>query len=337
MRTKSTLIFCLSLFLLSCGTKKLGEPVGIELRYDKDAQINYGHSFKVSTFLKYSKGSEKDISEKSGIEYVVKGAKGSGNKISIDAYPLTFRKDTIFVTASYIKKDLNFTTTRAIPFNYKGDLELAFNGAQGEQGESGSDGGTALLFRDGRDGDPGLNGSNGENGHDITAHIYRNPENQLYYIRVTDLNTSKMFFYKTKDVGYPIKFFVNGGKGGSGGTGGEGGTGKDGKTTEKKTKLPGDGGNGGDGGMGGHGGSGGSVYVFIHPSAKEIQSRITAFATGGYPGDAGAGGKAGSPGSSLEGQDEASPGIEGLPGSIGAMGAAGIGIQFSIEDFDIDF
>lgn len=331
------LIICLCLLLNACGTKKLGEPVGIEIRLSKDAQINYGHSFRLSTYLKYSKGGEKDISSKSGLDYIVKGAQYSSGKVSIDKYPVSFRKDTIFVTATYVKKELNFTTQKAIPFNYKGDLELSFNGTDGEEGTKGSDGGTALLFRDGKDGDDGYSGSDGTNGHDITVHIYKNAEDDLYYMRVTDLNSSKMFFYKTKDVGYPIKFHVNGGKGGRGGSGGDGGSGKDGKSTDKKTKRPGNGGNGGNGGIGGSGGSGGSVYVFLHPSAADIQSRITAISQGGYPGDAGAGGKAGSPGTPLEGQDPAEPGIEGSAGSVGAMGASGMGVQFSVEDFDIDF
>lgn len=325
------------MLLASCGTKKLGEPVGIEVRYSEDAKINYGHNFKISTYLKYSKGGEKDISSKSDLSYMVSGATIYNSKIRLNGYPTAFTKDTIFVTATYTKKELNFSTKKSIPFNYKGDLELKFNGQDGDQGESGSDGGTALLFRDGKDGDEGLSGGQGENGHDITVHIYKKSENNLYYIRVTDLNSSKMFYYKTKDVGYAIKFYVNGGKGGGGGTGGDGGSGKDGKKTEKKTKRAGDGGNGGNGGIGGTGGNGGSVYVFIHPSAAEIQSKMTANASGGYPGDAGAGGKAGSPGTPLEGQEAASPGLEGAVGTVGAMGAVGLGIRFSTEDFDIDF
>jgi hypothetical protein len=334
---KLTLVFILSIVFASCGAKKWGTPIAIEVRYDKNAEINYGHSFKARTYLKYSSGKEKEISDKKETEYKVSGANAKGNYISIPSYPENFQNDTIQVEVSYVKNELSFTTKKRIPFNYKGDLILNFQGAKGGSGADGSSGGTALLFRDGKDGDTGAVGGNGQTGHDITILVYKSAESGLYHMKVTDLNASATYYFKNKDAGFPIKIYSNGGTGGTGGDGGSGGDGKNGKKTEKKEKQPGDGGDGGDGGQGGSGANGGAVFITIHPSAEGIQSRIVTFVTGGQSGGGGAGGIAGNPGDPLEWQAGGKAGNAGNPGPAGLLGNNGPVIQVSVEDFDIDF
>jgi len=331
-----SLIF-ISLLAISCGTKKWGTPTGIEVRYSRDAHINYGKSFKVQTYLKFDSGKEKEITGKSELELSSADANVSGSYLELSSYPTSFQEDTVHVLATYIKKELNFTTKKSIPYNYKGDLVLEFSGNQGANGTNGSNGSTPLLFKDGKDGGDGSPGDMGDIGHDISVHIYKKEEDNLYYLRVTDLNASAVYYFKNKDVGFPIKVYSKGGTGGAGGTGGDGGDGKDGKKTEKKDKDPGSGGSGGIGGDGGQGGNGGNVYVFIHPSAKEIKSRITAFLYGGDGGEAGVGGRGGKPGTPEEGQTAGTPGNDGANGNQGLQGIPGPPIQMSVEDFDIDF
>ncbi|MFT4602992.1 MAG: hypothetical protein ACI857_003179 [Arenicella sp.] len=333
-------IFALILFAsiaFSCGSKKWGTPTGIEMRHAENAEINYGKKFRVQTFLKYDSGKEKDVTDKTELKLRSKGAELSGSFISISSYPTSFQNDTIVVTASYVKKDLNFSIGKKIPFNYKGELMLQFSGEEGLAGTIGSDGSTPLLFRSGKPGDAGGLGGNGGTGHDVSVHIYKSEKDSLYYIKVTDLNASQIFFFKNKDVGFPITIHSTGGRGGQGGLGGDGGDGKDGKKTEKKVKSPGSGGSAGDGGIGGIGGNGGTVFVIIHPSAKEIQSRITAYVLGGPGGEGGPGGAGGKGGGPLEGQEKGSDGLSGDMGAQGAQGIVGMPIQMIVEDFDIDY
>ena len=322
--------------LISCGTKKWGTPVGLQLRYDDTDNVNYGHSFRIQTILVYSSGKTKDVTTEDETSYQVEGGTLSGGRISCNGYPTSFKKDSVFVQVAYVKKEINYSLTATFPFNYRGDLTISFSGEPGQNGANGDDKGTGLLFRDGKNGEDGLPGGDGKNGSDMIVHIYKDTTNSMYYIRVSDINTSASYFYKNKDLGFPIKLNTTGGRGGDGGSGGSGGDGKDGRTTEEKTKDAGDGGNGGNGGIGGNGGNGGAIYVFIHPTAADIQSRITGFSFPGPAGSGGAGGKAGKAGTPLEGQTP----IDGTPGNAapdGQPGQAGLGIQIHVEDFDIDF
>jgi hypothetical protein len=334
-------LFLLSLItgtLYSCGTiRKLGTPVGIKIEVDESENIYYGHRFKLRTYMVYDKGFTKEITGKSGLSYRIKGGTNKKERITAEWYPTSFTGDTIFAEVTYSKKNYLFTAKKAFPFNYKGNLVLDFNGQNGSSGADGGNGGTSILFRSGKDGDPGLDGDVGDNGHDLTMHAYKNPNNDFFYIRLTDLVTSNSYYYKYKDLGYPIKIYSNGGKGGKGGDGGNGGDGKDGVITEKKTKSPGDGGNGGIGGNGGPGGNGGAVYVFLHPSAQVLQSKITLFNFGADGGEAGPGGKAGKAGDPEDGQNEALNGVEGNSGYPGVKGENGPVILITIEEFDIDF
>lgn len=315
----------------------MGTPTGIKIRVPANAKINYGYAFDVQVFMQYSSGKEKDISEKSGLSISAPGFENRGNTIEVPLYNSKRWLDIIQVKATYTKKDQTFSDQISVPFNYKGKLELPFNGQNGDEGNEGSDGGTALLFRHGKDGDDGYAGSPGMKGHDLTMHVYRVDSLNIYRIRIMDLETNQTYYYQNRDEGFGIQLISRGGNGGIGGSGGEGGPGKDGVKTEKKTKSPGAGGDGGDGGIGGAGGSGGDLYLFVHENAKEIVSRITFVNLGGYGGEGGAGGNGGKAGTPLEGQDAPANGSPGNVGYTGPNGLPGNPIHVSIENFEIDF
>jgi len=336
MKILNASILIILISLSSCGTKRWGNPTGIEIEVPAEARINHGHSFEVNTYLVFDSGKRKDMSRSSDLTFAVKGAQVDGKKFRIEGMPTQFGSDTVWLRAQLNYKDSLYSSTKEIPFNYKGDLNIDLSGEQGQAGPNGSSGGTPIVFRDGKDGDDGGIGLPGMSGHDIQVHVYKN-DSGLYKLRLISLITNETYYFTNKDVGFPIIIGVRGGKGGNGGAGGSGGDGKDGKKTDKKEKLPGDGGNGGNGGQGGNGGNGGSVYLFIHPTAADIQSRITVYNTGGAGGDAGAGGAAGRPGSALENQTEGIEGNSGLPGPEGIPGASGEATVITVEPFDIDF
>lgn len=324
-------------FLAGCALFKGNKEIErLKFVYDANATINYGHSFSVKTMIVYKGGKEKEITSKKELQVTVKGASYNKGRIYIDGYPETLRSDTIYLSAEYIKDDKTYSLKEAIPFNYQGDLQIEFKGEKGANGSNGKSRSTPIIFRDGKDGEDGYEGEMGKNGDDLSVNIWKDPQTGLYRIKVMNLNTSKTYHYTYKDAGFGIRFDVNGGNGGDGGDGGDGSDGKDGEITEKKTKSPGDGGNGGNGGIGGTGGTGGTVYVFIHPNAKEIQNKIAVYNFGGSGGQAGEGGKAGDAGKPAEGQDEANPGVDGAPGAIGPDGLQGAPFQITVEDFDIE-
>lgn len=328
----------LLLVLSGCGNSKYrGTPTEIQVIPDKNAHINYGYTFKLRTFLIYSSGDRKEITGKVGLEINVKDTHNNGEYVTINGYPKSFLSDSLEVSAVYTKRKFTFSKQAKIPFNYKGDINVQLSAGEGFKGEDGSNGRTALLFRHGKDGDNGTAGGPGENGHDLSVHIYKDESSQLYFIRVTDVTTSMMYYYKTKDLGYGLGFTVAGGYGGSGGDGGSGGSGKDGTQTEEKTKSPGSGGDGGSGGAGGHGGDGGTVYVFVHPSAKDFVRQISMVNIGGPGGVGGSGGAGGKAGTPLEGQTANTEGAGGNGGAGGLFGVQGSPIQISVEDFDIDY
>ena len=340
MRIKKNIIFIISSFLILAGCnlfKGSKTPTGIEFKYNTSANINYGYSFSFKTVLVYSNGKTKNISGKEELDITIEGGDYNNGSISLPSYPTSFQKDTIKIEATYTNGDLVFKKSIAIPYNYKGDLKLDFSGNSGDDGEKGSNGGTSMIFGYGKDGDAGGQGKDGYNGSDLLVHIWKDEISQLYFIRVTDINADKMYFFKNQDSGYGIKLDITGGKGGKGGNGGDGGDGKDGRIKKEKKKEPGDGGNGGSGGNGGNGGNGGSVYVFIHPNAAEIQSRIAIYNFGGEPGIGGNGGKAGLGGKPLEGQNAGTDGIAGNAGVPGVSGNTGEAYEISVEEFDIEY
>ncbi|MCG8576069.1 MAG: hypothetical protein MI810_14360 [Flavobacteriales bacterium] len=308
----------------------------IRFEYDQNSNINYGYTFPLKTIAVYSNGKEKDITSKSSLEVQCSGAKYSNGKISINAYPTQFDTNVIHLSAKYTQKEQVFEHKIDIPFNYLGQLKLNLSGNRGAKGTDGADGKTAILFRDGKDGEIGAVGQNGENGHDLSVYIWKDETSGLLRMKVEDLSDPKSYYYQYKNTGGGVLFTVNGGTGGKGGAGGEGGDGKDGRKTEKKIKSPGDGGNGGQGGDGGTGGNGGSVYVFIHPSAAEMERKISVYSFGGQGGEGGTAGAAGKAGDPLEGQEAAEDGTVGIPGSTGVPGQAGEIFEIVIEEFDID-
>lgn len=336
MYVKYIFYFVLFISLTSCGIFKKNKQIeSIDIVYANDAKVNYGHSFQIEVKATYSNGKSRDIASKKGVEISASGGSLNGRTIYIDGYPQSLRKDTVFIKAKYVSDEKDFSTEKAIPFNYRGDLSISFSGEQGAPGEDGSNGSTPLLFRDGKTGGDGLTGGTGFNGDDLSVNIWKT-DNGLYRIKVINLITNETFNYTWKDIGYKLIFNLNGGQGGPGGNGGRGGDGKDGVITEKKNKRPGDGGDGGNGGIGGQGGNGGSLYVFLHPNAEELRTKIILYNFGGSGGGPGKGGQAGTPGTPESGQDSAEEGIEGVPGTEGPEGTSGIPLQLAIEAFDIE-
>lgn len=327
------LIFIATSCAVFQGNKK---PVGLELRYNKAAFINYGYAFEVNSILMYSNGKEKDVTGKDELKITVQGGSYNRGWVSIEQYPKKLSSNLIRISATYIKDKTNLTQTIEIPFNYKGDVELNFKGRQGSSGEKGTKGSTPLLFRDGNTGGDGGLGGDGFPGDNLTVYVWKD-SGDFYFIKVNNLSTSQNYIYKIKNEGYGFKFNVNGGQGGTGGDGGDGGDGKDGSNNNNKLKAPGNGGPGGTGGMGGTGGNGGSVYIFVHPNASEIQSKFAVYNFGGSGGNGGDGGNGGKAGRPLEGQAAGNAGAKGQNGSGGYNGSNGDVFQIIVEAFDIEY
>jgi len=332
------IIFLVSLSVLiisSCKIFKGGKTLThISFQVDLNKPINYGYKLPIKTIANYSNGKTKEITSKSDLTIKITGAKYEKGLIYCNSNPTSFQRDTIDISATYIKDNKDYTVSLLIPFNYKGAVNFNFNGKNGTNGATGSKGGSTIIFRNGKDGGIGSDGGDGELGHDITMFVWK--EASLYYIKINDMTDDKTYYYKANDLTQAYNIYVAGGSGGQGGQGGKGGNGRDGKKTEKRTKLPGNGGDGGQGGNGGNGGKGGNVYIFIHPNATNFQQKITTNNIGGNPGLGGLGGKAGRGGTPLEGQSPTKNGNVGLNGSSGLQGAPGDVINIEIQAFDID-
>ncbi len=314
---------------------KTGRKVDhLRFEYKENGNINYGYSFSFKTYAVLANGKEKNITGKKGLTIDCFGAIYKKGVIRINGYPERFSDDIIQLRASYQKNGKVFKKKIDIPFNYKGELNLDFSGLLGETGENGDGGGTALFFRWGKDGDDGETGGTGGKGDVLSVYIWKDPTSQKYKMRLENVTTASTYYYSFLDKGFGILFNINGGPGGMGGFGGNGGSGKDGDKSGKKIKLAGDGGNGGDGGYGGQGGTGGSIFIFLHPNAQQLRDKITIYNFGGPGGEGGGAGSAGIAGNPLEGQDPATDGIAGQPGTGGDEGFIGEVIQFSIEEFD---
>ena len=333
---KSIILFALiSITLIGCKVFKGGKQLTqLSFEYNQNANVNYGSVFPIKVLANYSNGKTKDITSKSDLTINISGAKYQKGKVYCNRYPKNFEKDTIKIDATYRKDDKEYKQSLIIPFNYKGKVDLFFNGQKGANGATGSKGGVTLLFRNGKEGGAGDDGLDGERGHDITTFIWS--EGELYFIKVYDMTDDVSYFFKANSNTLAYNINAIGGQGGDGGKGGNGGDGRDGKKTEKKTKLPGDGGNGGVGGNGGNGGVGGNIYIFIHPNAANFKSKIYTNNSGGQAGKAGKGGRAGKGGTPLEGQSATTDGVAGANGNPGLFGANGDVINIEIQEFDIE-
>jgi hypothetical protein len=323
--------------LSGCAVFKSGKkPVELEIRYNDGNYINYGKNFPVEIYVKYSNGKEKEVTGKDELTVTAAGAFYGNGYVQIDAYPKKITSNQIKISATYTKDEVTLKDEVTIPFNYKGDIEIAFTGRQGSNGSTGENGVTPLLFRDGKEGGSGGPGGDGGSGDNLTLYVWKDSM-EFYYIRVNNLTTSQTYIYKIKKSDYRFHMNVSGGQGGTGGKGGQGGDGKDGSNNNNKLKAPGNGGMGGTGGIGGTGGKGGNIYVFIHPNAAEIQHIFTCNnfgGSGGYGGEGGSGGRGGTP---LEGQTAGSAGVNGSKGTSGYNGAAGDVFTILIENFDIEY
>ncbi len=329
------IVLCVFFFVSACSIFKVNKKIiAIEIRYDTNVPILYGHSFEINVLAIYSNGKKQEITHKNNCLISVIGGSINKGTITIPNYPTTPIRDTILVTANYSLDDQSFSKELKIPYNYLDHLTVSFNGANGLDGTRGKDKGTPLIFRNGNDGATGANGAPGEDGHQLAVYIWKEDASDLYRIKVNDLITDATYFYTFRDRGFGLKLILNGGRGGNGGDGGDGGTGKDGSISDNKTKEPGNGGNGGNGGTGGNGGNGGSAIIFLHPSAIELQNKISITNLGGESGGPGIAGKAGQAGQPLNGQTPGQTGAEGIHGKSGENGLIGDPFQLLIEAFE---
>ncbi len=304
------------------------------LEYDSARPINYGYSFDIKILLKFSNGKTKNITRKKKLSIEVDGAELSRQTIKIPHYPTSFQEDIITIKAKYNHKSKIISNEWKIPYDYRGELIINFSGERGANGSKGSNGNTSMLLRHGKEGDNGLNGEDGENGNDISIYIWK--EKDLFFVKVINVKTEKSYFFKANDITSFVKFISNGGNGGSGGDGGNGGNGKNGELKDSKKRNPGSGGNGGNGGDGGTGGKGGNIYIFIHPTAQLIESKIQVFNQGGNGGNGGDAGKGGIAGKPLEGQSQPSNGNPGVPGNGGYGGLQGDVVHIEVLNFNIE-
>jgi len=327
----------LILFLASCAVLKGSKNiVEIKLKVEDNPTVNHGNSFRIEVFARYDNGKEKDITSKSDLIISVEGGSYNNGRINLPAYPDNWIKDTVVIHSEYYTKQDTFRTQKIIPYNYLGEVEIGFSGAQGAKGTKGDDRSTPLIFRDGNDGGDGSIGSQGYPGDDINVLVWKDENTELFRIKVTNLNQNRTYYYTYKNAGYPFRIVSNGGPGGKGGDGGQGGTGKDGVVNEKKNKRPGNGGHGGDGGQGGPGGNGGTIYITIHPNAAELENIIVVYNFAGDGGQGGDGGEAGNSGDPAEGQDNGEMGQEGQPGVMGVAGNQGT-TTIEIQPFDFEY
>ncbi len=337
MKKRFRIIYSLTflLLLISCSVfKKKGTITGIKIIYDNSQSINYGKKVNYKVIANYSSGKSKNIVGKKETTIKVYGASNKKDYFFTPKYPTELKDDKVYISATYTLNDKVYKDSIAIPFNYKGTVLLEFNGQDGVNGSKGKGGKKSMVFRDGKDGEAGTNGGNAKNGHNIQVYIWK--EQNMYIIKVVDMDVNKSYFYKANQNTEKYYFYVKGGNGGNGGNGGDGGNGKDAVVTEKKTKAAGNGGNGAKGGNGGNGGTGGNAYVFIHPNAVEFKNKIVIYNDGGKGGKAGTGGKAGKAGKVLEGQTPKIDGKAGVPGIAGFDGVNGEVISIEIMEFDIN-
>jgi len=335
MKTKQFLSLILLLSIYSCSIfKGKGELVGISIKYDKKADINYGKKFYLQVIGEYSSGKTRNISNKDGLTLKVKGADYKNQKIKIISHPTEFKSDVISANATYVYDGKSFSDSVKIPFNYKGAVELFFNGKNGTNGSDGSNGGTAWIWRFGKNGSHGEVGSDGLQGHELSIYVWK--EGLLYHLMVEDLTDNKTFYYKANNSTSFYKFSSIGGKAGDGGDGGNGGDGKHGVVKDEKTKKAGYGGDAGNGANGGNGGQGGNVRVFIHPTAIAFKDFIKISNFAGTGGKAGVGGKAGKAGTPLQGNTKPEEGKAGKNGLKGLDGKLGDINSKEVTEFDFE-
>ncbi|MBK9192658.1 MAG: hypothetical protein IPM77_14830 [Crocinitomicaceae bacterium] len=82
------LFAALSLSLSTCAVFKSGKkPVELEIRYNDGNYVNYGKTFPVEFYVKYSNGKEKEVTGKDELTVNTAGAFYSNGYIHIDGLP----------------------------------------------------------------------------------------------------------------------------------------------------------------------------------------------------------------------------------------------------------
>ncbi len=336
MIKKFILLLLIPFLIQSCGLYfKNKTPKSIRVEAEIDA-VNYGIPIPYRVYAVYSNGKTWNISNHDDLAIHIKGGSVDKRNIIPIQYPTTINDSIVEVDFTFTPKQKSFNTQLTIPFNYKGTINLDFNGANGAAGETGKKGKWNSLTRNGKAGENGGDGNFGENGNDLVIHVWQ--EKNYYHIRIQNLTSNQTYRYKTNQNTDKIIINARGGNGGDGGDGGKGGDGKDGEIKKGKTKPAGDGGNGGDGGQGGNGGHGGNVFVYIHENAIGFQNIMTFNTNGGIKGEGGNGNTGGDPGKALPNSKTAlkggngNDGYEGIDGNITPLAAFEI-TTFEFSDF----
>lgn len=328
------LTFILSL-LTACGSLKkfsISDLDRVYLEYNPVEPLQYGGTFEAKILALKTNGEEVDLTNYHDLDFISTDLSKSGKRFTIIKRPTSFNEEPMRMQYYIKKKKESYTFSDSMNVNLWGDLSVdcsGFNGTNAQDQSSTSS--TSVLFRDGRNGDFGLHGTNGQNGQNYVVYLWK--EKDEYFVYVLNSDTQQEMRYKSKRP-EDFKFDFSGGNGGNGGNGGAGGDGRDGEVKNGKSKAPGHGGHGGDGGSGGNGGNAGTVMFFLHPSAVDIEGRISFDMSSGRGGQYGNGGKGGQPGKPLAGQLPASPGVQGRNGFAGMSGLSGQTPLISVREFD---
>jgi hypothetical protein len=306
------------------------------IEYNPITAINFGNEIEARVMVLMNDGTEIDVTNSRKLNLVSEDIVRStslSKKFKIIKHPTSFEDNTANIQITVTDKEEVFQITDSVRMNFKGDLNIDAQGANGFDGESQNNRSDRLLLRDGKHGENGTNGSDGQNSDVYESKIWS--ENGLTYVYVRNQRTNEIWRYKTLGEG-KINFNLQGGNGGNGGDGGDGGNGRDGALSNGKYTRPGNGGDGGHGGNSGNGGNGGTVHITIHPNNSQIETKLMYFTDGGNRGNTGKGGKAGKPGTPVTGQTPGKMGRTGISGRSGRNGLDGIVNPLSFTTFDFN-
>lgn len=319
----------------SCGTNKIyvDKIKSFQFEYDESRKLYFGDTLSLNAFVINSNGEKIDLSRSNQFE--VKGDNFEYDKTN-GLLTINNRPTSIDINQLNIKGILTDDNNaekiieKTIPISFTHPVIIVFDGVSGNNSKDRANRviGRAVLS-DGKKGRNGEDGIDGENATPIEAYIWK--EQEFYTVKVNYIDSTKNYFFKTKNSDLTIS--ASGGDGGEGGDGGDGGRGKRG--SESKNREPGNGGDGGNGGNGANGGDGAMITVYIHPNAEEIKSTLKLINSFGKAGQAGLAGEAGKGGRGSSGQTDGESGKNGEKGRPGQPGTDGPKPKIQLESFEI--
>lgn len=321
--------------LLSCGSNKVfvDNIKSFNLEYDKSRLLYHGDTITVNVYIVKKDGEKIDLSRSNQFE--VKGEGSEYNQknglLTIDNRPTSFNQEKVKIIAVLTdENDAKKIKELTIPLSFTHPVTINFNGISGNDSRNRTNRviGRAVMT-DGKKGRDGDNGVDGEKAAPIDAYIWK--ENDCYKLKITYVDSSENYYFKTKNKNISIS--ASGGDGGDGGDGGYGGRGKRG--SKSKDREPGNVGNGGDGGNGANGGDGAMITLNIHPNAKDVKDNLKLIDNAGKAGKAGLAGEAGKGGRGGSDQADGEPGQNGEKGESGNQGNPGPPPEINVIEFDI--